>query len=152
MSQQYCGCRRRAKWRAIFALSQVISLHRRHLTRLITLGQLALFDLSGKGRSLLGHKRKLVLLSVLALADGPVSRDVLMEMFWAEDKDQRARRHSLSNALSFLRGILGAGAITTYRAEVLLVPGQVNKRELAQRDQTCQVAARGVRCADLMRR
>jgi len=126
LSQQYCGCRRHAEWHAIFALNQRISLHGRHLTRLITLGQLALIDLSGNGQSLLGHKRKLVLLSVLALADGPVSRDVLMEMFWAEDKDQRARRHSLSNALSFLRGILGPGAITTYRAEVLLVPGRLD--------------------------
>jgi DNA-binding SARP family transcriptional activator/TolB-like protein/Flp pilus assembly protein TadD len=64
------------------------------------------------------------LLAVLAMASRPYSRDVLADLFWGEEDDDRAR-HSLSDALSHLRRKLGRDAITSRRAEVALA------RELA---------------------
>lgn len=93
--------------------------------RLVTLGRLALLQPSGEELPLLGHKRKLALLAVLALSPAAVSREELMAMFWADDKDERSRRHSLSNALSFLRRLLGSDSIATHRAEVTLAPDAV---------------------------
>src|SRR6185312_9310931 len=92
--------------------------------RLVTLGRLALLQPSGEELPLLGHKRKLALLAVLALSPA-VSREELMAMFWADDKDERSRRHSLSNALSFLRRLLGGDSIATHRADVTLAPDAV---------------------------
>ena len=54
-----------------------------------------------------------------------MSREELIAMFWADDKDERSRRHSLSNSLSFLRSIIGSDSIATHRAEVTLAPGVV---------------------------
>lgn len=94
--------------------------------RLITLGRLALLGGDGAEVPLLGHRHKLVLLAFLALSDAPVARDTLIRTFWPEDYDERSRRHSLSNALSFLRGRLGARAITGNREQVALAPGAVD--------------------------
>src|SRR5919199_1765708 len=88
--------------------------------RLITLGRIALVDLRGEEDATLSKRRlKLALLVVLALARRPLSRDALVEMFWGGQDEERAR-HSLSDALSHLRPVLGAGAITTRQAEVAL--------------------------------
>ncbi len=56
--------------------------------------------------------RKLALLTVLALAPRPMARDALAEMFWG-GKAQRRARHSLSDALSEIRRVLGPGSVET---------------------------------------
>lgn len=53
------------------------------------------------------------------MASHPYARDVLADMFWGEENEERAR-HSLSDALSHLRRRLGRGAITARQAEVAL--------------------------------
>ena len=90
--------------------------------RLITLGRLALLSRDGReDPSLSARRLKLVLLTVLASARRPLSRDTLISLFWPEQDEARAR-HSLSDALSHLRRTLGSSAITTRRAEVALAP------------------------------
>lgn len=87
--------------------------------RLLTLGRLALLTPSGEeDRSLGTRRRKLAVLAYLALARRPVSRDTLVELFWGDQDEERAR-HSLSDALSHLRRALGADAISTGRAEIV---------------------------------
>ncbi len=88
--------------------------------RLITLGRLTLVGPTGEeDASLAKQRRKLALLAVFATARRPLSRDALVEMFWGDQDESRAR-HSLSNALSSLRRTLGTKAITTREAEVAL--------------------------------
>jgi DNA-binding SARP family transcriptional activator/TolB-like protein len=90
--------------------------------RLITLGRLTLVGAGGEEDTSLARRRlKLAVLAVLALARRPLSRDTLLGLFWAEHHEPRAR-HSLSNALSSLRGALGERSITTRDAEVALDP------------------------------
>lgn len=87
--------------------------------RLLTLGRLALLAPSGdEDRSLGTRRRKLAVLAYLALARRPVSRDTLVELFWGDQDEERAR-HSLSDALSHLRRALGADAISAGRAEIV---------------------------------
>jgi DNA-binding SARP family transcriptional activator/tetratricopeptide (TPR) repeat protein len=91
--------------------------------RLVTLGRLTLIGTGGEEDASLARRRlKLAVLTVLALARRPVARDTLLGLFWAEHDEPRAR-HSLSNALSSLRGALGERSITTRDAEVSLDPG-----------------------------
>ncbi|HEV2132052.1 MAG TPA: BTAD domain-containing putative transcriptional regulator, partial [Longimicrobiaceae bacterium] len=103
--------------------------------RLVTLGRLALLTPSGAEDSSLGkQRRKLAVLAVLALTPRPVARDHLIEMFWGDQEESRAR-HSLSEALSHLRRVLGREAITLRRSEVALSEGvalSVDAREFAQ--------------------
>src|SRR5678816_2907278 len=88
--------------------------------RLITLGRLTLVGGGGEEDASLARRRlKLAVLSVLALARRPIPRDTLLGLFWAETDEARAR-HSLSNALSSLRGALGERSITTRDADVAL--------------------------------
>jgi len=88
--------------------------------RLVTLGRLTRVGPTGEeDPSLAKQRRKLALLAVLAMAPRPVARDSLVEMFWG-DQDEARARHSLSNALSSLRRSLGAKAITTRDADVAL--------------------------------
>lgn len=101
--------------------------------RLITLGRLA-FE-GGEGdpaaEALRRQRRKLAVLAVLALAREPFSRDALVEMFWG-DQDEARARHSLSEALSHLRRVLGSHAITARGFEVALnerAPLRVDARE-----------------------
>ena len=90
--------------------------------RLITLGRLTLVGAGGEEDTSLARRRlKLAVLAVLALVRRPVSRDTLLGLFWAEHDEPRAR-HSLSNALSSLRGALGERSITTRDADVALDP------------------------------
>ena len=72
--------------------------------------------------SLAKQRRKLAVLVVLALSRRPVSRDTLIEMFWGE-RDERRARHSLSEALSHLRRLLGSEAIALRGTDVSLAPG-----------------------------
>ncbi|HEX5435789.1 MAG TPA: BTAD domain-containing putative transcriptional regulator, partial [Gemmatimonadaceae bacterium] len=102
--------------------------------RLITLGRIALVTSGGvQEDSLAKRRRKLALLAVLALATRPLERDFLVEMFWGEQSEERAR-HSLSDALSHLRRVLGPDAITSRRTDVSLSDGirlAVDATELA---------------------
>jgi DNA-binding SARP family transcriptional activator/Flp pilus assembly protein TadD len=87
--------------------------------RLLTLGRLALLTPTGdEDRSLGTRRRKLAVLAYLALARRPIPRDTLVELFWGDQDEDRAR-HSLSDALSHLRRALGADAISTGRAEIV---------------------------------
>jgi len=88
--------------------------------RLITLGRLALVAPNGvEDESLSTRRRKLALLAVLVLAKRSLSRDALVEMFWGDQEEARAR-HSLSDALSHLRRVLGREAISTRQTEIAL--------------------------------
>lgn len=90
--------------------------------RLITLGQLALIASDGsEDASLATRRRKLALLAVLATAGRPLSRAVVAEMFWG-DQDEKRARHSLSDALSHLRRVLGRDAITARQTDVWIAP------------------------------
>ncbi|HEU5183344.1 MAG TPA: BTAD domain-containing putative transcriptional regulator [Gemmatimonadaceae bacterium] len=87
---------------------------------LVTLGRLALLSPDGsEEESLRKRRRKIAVLAVLALERRPLSRDVLVEMFWGDQEETRAR-HSLSDALSHIRRILGRDAISIGRSEVAL--------------------------------
>ncbi|MEO7218679.1 MAG: hypothetical protein ABI026_10845, partial [Gemmatimonadaceae bacterium] len=87
--------------------------------RLLTLGRLALVH-GPSGEEVPGcQRRKLALLAYLALAERPIARASLVEMFWGDEEEERAR-HSLSNALWFLRHTLGPDSITSRRADISL--------------------------------
>src|SRR5688500_17553839 len=89
---------------------------------LVTLGRLALVGPGGaEEESLRKRRRKLAVLAVLALEQRPLPRDLIVEMFWGGQPDERAR-HSLSDALSHLRRVIGRGAIALSRSDVALVP------------------------------
>lgn len=77
--------------------------------RLVTLGGLVLLDEDGRAVSSLGP-RNLALLAYLALASKPLSRDHVAELFWG-DRDEERARHSMREALSRLRQLLGPDAI-----------------------------------------
>lgn len=103
--------------------------------RLLTLGRLTL--LGGEGEAgadaLRRQRRKLAVLALLALERKAVARATLAEMFWGEQPEERAR-HSLSEALSHLRRVLGRDALAARGAEVVLAPGAplvVDAREFA---------------------
>jgi DNA-binding SARP family transcriptional activator/TolB-like protein len=88
--------------------------------RLLTLGTLALVDERGAcDQSLARRRRKLAVLTVLAVGRRPVLRERLTEMFWGDEEESRAR-HSLSDALSSLRHVLGPDSIATRQLEVAL--------------------------------
>jgi hypothetical protein len=92
----------------------------RRYFRLQTLGRLTLTVVNGETESLAGIRpRHLAVLTVVALSAKPISRDALVEMFWGGEDETRAR-HSLSNALSGLRGALGADALTSRRDHIAL--------------------------------
>jgi DNA-binding SARP family transcriptional activator/TolB-like protein len=80
--------------------------------RLVTLGKLELSSSAGETFHVQEVRpRHLAVLAVLALSRQPIRRDALVEMFWGGETDDRAR-HTLSNALSSLRAILGPDAIS----------------------------------------
>ncbi|AHG89075.1 transcriptional activator domain-containing protein [Gemmatirosa kalamazoonensis] len=88
--------------------------------RLVTLGRLALLDPAGAEEPTLSRRRrKLALLAFLATAGRPVPRERLVEMFWGDADEERAR-HSLYDALSHFRRVLGRDAVTARQEEVAL--------------------------------
>ena len=110
--------------------------------RLLTLGRLALVARGVSGHAvphdaldgLNKQRRKLGVLVVLALSARPLQRDALVEMFWG-DQDEARARHSLTEALSHLRRVLGRDAIATRVEEVSLSPQsriEVDALELAE--------------------
>lgn len=94
----------------------ISALAQKHF-RLITLGRIALASAAGEDAELGKRRRKLALLAVLALSSQPPTRDLLAQMFWGDEDEERAR-HSLSDALSHLRRVLGRDAIGA-RSEVV---------------------------------
>ena len=99
--------------------------------RLVTLGGLVLQDEEGRAVSSLGP-RNLALLAYLALATKPLSRDHVAELFWG-DRDEERARHSMREALSKLRQLLGPESIPQRSNSVALaasVPLLVDARAL----------------------
>jgi DNA-binding SARP family transcriptional activator/tetratricopeptide (TPR) repeat protein len=99
--------------------------------RLVTLGGLVLLDESGEVVPSLGP-RNLALLAYLALATKPLSRDHVAELFWG-DRDEDRARHSMREALSKLRQLLGPESIPLRSDRVTLgasVPLSVDARTL----------------------
>ncbi|NJD10512.1 MAG: hypothetical protein FIB01_08790, partial [Gemmatimonadetes bacterium] len=94
-----------------------------HDFRLITLGRLSLDNgpVTAAADALRKQRRKLAVLAHLAMERSPVPRDTLTDMFWGEQEETRAR-HSLSEALSHLRRVLGPNAITARGTDVQLSP------------------------------
>ena len=119
-----------------------------HDFRLLTLGRLSL--LGGEGvpaaDALRKQRRKLAVLTRLALERRPISREAVTDMFWGDEQESRAR-HSLSDALSHLRRVLGPHSITARGTDVELdpdVPLAVDACEL-------RAAADAERWADVIR-
>ena len=89
---------------------------------LLTFGRLALLNPAGlEEPSLTTRRRKLALLAYLVLRRQPVPRPVLMDLFWGEREEERARK-SLSDALSHLRRVMGHSLIATYATEIAVSP------------------------------
>lgn len=92
----------------------------RRYFRLRTLGRLTLSIADGETETPADVRpRHLAVLTVIALSPKPIPRDALVEMFWGGEEESRAR-HSLSNALSGLRAVLGAEAISARRDHIAL--------------------------------
>ena len=110
----------------------------RRYFRLQTLGRLTLTVVDGETESLAGIRpRHLAVLTVIALSGRPVSRDALVEMFWGGEDEARAR-HSLSNALSGLRGALGADALTSRRDHIALAEDARVEADTVQFTAACE--------------
>ncbi|MGI8498720.1 MAG: BTAD domain-containing putative transcriptional regulator [Gemmatimonadaceae bacterium] len=90
--------------------------------RLVTLGRMALLRPDGTEDPIGKRRRKLALLAVLSLSGRPLTRDFLSSLFWGDEDETRAR-HSLSDALSHIRSVLGAGSIATRQADISLADG-----------------------------
>lgn len=88
--------------------------------RLVTLGGLVLLDGDGRAVSSLGP-RHLALLVYFALSTKPLSRDHVAELFWG-DRDEDRARHSIREALSKLRRLLGPDAIPQRSTSLALSP------------------------------
>jgi DNA-binding SARP family transcriptional activator len=75
-------------------------------------------DRAAERRRVLTQPRRVALLAYLALRarHGPERRDTLLAMFWPESDTNHARG-ALRNALHFLRGALGPGAIRSIGSE-----------------------------------
>src|SRR5215813_10204290 len=113
-------------------------LTHRHF-RLRSLGQLTLAAVVGETETAASVRpRHLAVLTVLALSTKPMSRDVLLEMFWGGETEDRAR-HSLSNALSGLRSLLGVDAITSRRDHVSLAAEARLEVDVLQFAAACEV-------------
>jgi DNA-binding SARP family transcriptional activator/tetratricopeptide (TPR) repeat protein/TolB-like protein len=110
----------------------------RRYFRLRSLGQLSLASVVGETETpAVVRPRHLAVLTVLALARRPVSRDGLVEMFWGGETESRAR-HSLSNALSGLRALLGGDAITARQDQVSLAGDAMLEVDVAQFIAACE--------------
>lgn len=85
----------------------------------ITAGPAARDGDAAQADALNARKRALAVLTVLALSHRPLSRDTLADFFWSDSDPVRAR-HSLAEALSYLRGIFGRNAIASRAQELSL--------------------------------
>jgi DNA-binding SARP family transcriptional activator/TolB-like protein/Tfp pilus assembly protein PilF len=89
--------------------------------RVTTFGRLTIVGDGEEVAALARQRRKLAVLVVLALSGRARTRDSLTEMFWGDQDEERAR-HSLSEALSHVRRVLGRDAIATRLTEISLAP------------------------------
>lgn len=95
------------------------------MLRLISLGGLRLEDADGHVEGRAAQKRRLALLSLLAVPPGHlVSRDKLVGYLWPERNDRGARR-LLSAAVYDLRRELGEEVVLTPGDEVGLNPAMI---------------------------
>jgi DNA-binding SARP family transcriptional activator len=113
------------------------------MIQLRTLGGLDLSEPDGRGelRAILVQPKRLVVLVYLALAD-PLQfrrRDSLIGLFWPELDAQHARG-ALRQALRFLRGELGAGALVSRGEEEIGVNREVLRCDVTEFDLACQAA------------
>lgn len=84
------------------------------------LGGAAIHDREGPLGGRVSQRRRLALLSILAIArQRPVSRDRLLALLWPESDTERAR-HSLADSLYQIRKELGENAILSISDDVLL--------------------------------
>jgi DNA-binding SARP family transcriptional activator len=91
--------------------------------RLITLGRVALLDARDvEVEELRGRPRKLALIAFLALAGRTVPRAQLVELFWG-DRDEERARASLAEALSHVRRVVGRDVLPTYTSDVGIARG-----------------------------
>ena len=112
--------RRLGRFRTRARTGRVSGMDSGRAARLVTLGRLTLLHPDGsEDGELVTRKRKLVLLTLLAVSRRPWTRDALVDLFWGEQTEERAR-HSLSDALSHLRRVLGPDSLTQRRSEVAL--------------------------------
>lgn len=91
-----------------------------------TLGALTLSGAADPERSaaigeLNARPRALAVLLRLAMADGPVSRDLLTEEFWG-DRDPERARHSLADALSAIRRAFGRESVSQRSPQLVFRP------------------------------
>lgn len=113
-------------------------LIQRHF-RIRSLGQVSLVSVAGDIETAVSVRpRHLAVLAVLTLASRPVARDVLVEMFWGGETETRAR-HSLSNALSGLRSLLGPEAITARSDFISLNPEARLEADVLQFVAACEM-------------
>ncbi len=80
------------------------------------------------------RRRKLALLVYLRLTPRPVSRDLLLDLLWPEDEPERGR-HSLNEALSHLRRVLGRDALGPRGGDVRLAPDAPLSSDVVEFDQ-----------------
>ncbi|MGH7620361.1 MAG: BTAD domain-containing putative transcriptional regulator [Gemmatimonadaceae bacterium] len=107
--------------------------------RLRSLGQLTFSSVVGETETAAAVRpRHLAVLTVLALSSRAVPRDALVEMFWGGETEEKAR-HSLSNALSGLRSLLGPHAITARRDLVSLAAEARVEVDVLQFAAACEV-------------
>ena len=86
------------------------------LLKIVTLGRFAVY-LDGQPLASLGSRKAEALLVYLAWANRPVSRDILIALFWENYPQQKALA-SLSRAVSTLRKHLSAHIMTTRQTEI----------------------------------
>ncbi len=86
----------------------------------MVLGRLSLESNSGPAPPGVLQKRRLALLSILAIAgENGISRDRVMAFLWPESSSERSR-HALDQLIYAVRRILGVGAIISRAADLTL--------------------------------
>lgn len=91
------------------------------MLQLRTLGSIDLRSVTGQQfRAVLAQPKRLALLAYLALARprGPQRRDQIVALFWPEQDSEHAR-NALSQAVFFLRRVLGADSIASRNGDAI---------------------------------
>ncbi len=102
------------------------------MIELFTLGSTHLHVDGERLRSMTSHKQKLALLVYVAL-EGPVAREHLLDLFWGETEEEKAR-HSLAQVLYVLRTIVGHDVLASEGDMIATDPGtvRVDAQEFAE--------------------
>jgi DNA-binding SARP family transcriptional activator len=112
----------------------------RAMLHLQTLGGLDLRDSSGREfRSVLAQPKRLAILVYIALADSQRfrRRDALVALFWPE-LDADHARGALRQAMRFLRGELGPGALVNRGEEEVALDSTVVRCDAVDFSQACE--------------